>query len=238
MTVPGLVLDDNERDRARQAETARGTPLGTARTALRTCLETVMGEALAWHEEPDSIDAPHAAIRITTGSGKSEQTRQAIARFVPEARQRGLPHRVLYLVPTHALGDEARLRMPAGVSTTLWQGRTATQLQTGEPLCQNREAVEAALKLGADVERTACREGRGANAIKCPFYETCAYQAQKPVVRAADVVFAAHEIAFQEPGKGFGLVVIDESFWQDGLTDARIAIAGLAHEVQAFPVAR
>jgi hypothetical protein len=85
----------------------------------------------------------------------------------------------------------------------------------------------------------ACRKGRGENAIKCPFYETCAYQAQKPVVRAADVVFAAHEIAFQEPkalGNGFGLVVIDESFWQDGLTDARIAIAGLAHEVQAFPV--
>jgi hypothetical protein len=243
MTVPGLVLDDNERDRASQAETARGTPLGTARTALRTCLETVTEQALAWHEEPDGVEAPHAAIRITTGSGKSEQIRQAIARFVPEAKQRGLPHRVLYLVPTHALGEEARLRMPAGVSTALWQGRTATQPQTGEPLCQNPEAVEAALKLGADVEETACHKGRGENEIKCPFYETCAYQAQKPEARDADVVFAAHEIVFQPPktldkmlGKGFGLVAIDESFWQDGLTDARIAIAGLAHEVQAFPV--
>jgi hypothetical protein len=174
MTVPGLVLDDNERDR--RAETARGTPLVTARAALRTCLETVVEQALAWHEEPDGIETPHAAIRITAGSGKSEQIRQASARFVLEAKQRGLPHRVLYLVPTHALGDEARRRMPAGVSTALWQGRTATQPQTGEPLCRNLEAVEAALKLGADVEQTACRKGSGANAIKCPLYETCAYQ--------------------------------------------------------------
>jgi hypothetical protein len=232
MTV-ALLVNQTAAASTRQRE---ATLVDSARDSLRACLETVMGEALAFHEEPDGIDAPHAAIRITTGSGKSEQIRQAIARFVPEAKQRGLPRRVLYLVPTHALGDEARLRMPAGVSTALWQGRTATQLQTGEPLCRNLEAVEAALKLSADVERTACRKGRGANAIKCPLYETCAYQAQKPVVRAADVVFAAHEIAFQEPGKGFGLVVIDESFWQDGLSDARIAIAGLAHEVQAFPV--
>ena len=219
------------------------TSVDSARDRLRACLEVTMGQALAWHEEHDGIEAPHTAIRITTGSGKSEQIRQMIGRFIPEAKRRRLPHRVLYLVPTHALGNEAQLKMPEGVSTALWQGRSAMQPQTGEPLCQNLEAVEAALEIGADVEETACHEGRGEKEIKCPFYKTCAYQAQKPEARDADVVFAAHEIAFQPLktldkmlGKGFGLVVIDESFWQDGLTDARIVIAGLAREVQDFPV--
>jgi hypothetical protein len=219
------------------------TPVDSARDRLRAVLDDTMRQALAWHEEPDGIEAPHTAIRITPGSGKSEQIRQMIGRFIPEAKRRGLPYRVLYLVPTHALGDEARFKMPTGVSTALWQGRSAMQSQTGEPLCQNPEAVEAVLEIGADVEETACHEGRGENEIKCPFYETCAYQAQKPEARDADVVFAAHEIAFQPPktlekmlGKGFGLLVIDESFWQDGLPDARIVVAGLAHEVQAFPV--
>ena len=218
----------------------KATPVEDARKALHDCLETTMGRSLAWHEKPDGIDAPHVAIKITTGTGKSEALRQMLARFIPEAKHRGLPHRILYLVPTHALGDEARLRMPAGVTAALWQGRKATKIGTGEPLCRNLEAVEAALKIGAEVEETACRKGqRGGEPIVCPFYSTCAYQKQKPVAQAADVVFAAHEIGFKIPkaiGDGFGLVVIDEAFWQDGLTDSRLAIGGMDHELQAFPV--
>ena len=125
--------------------------------------------------------------------------------------------------------------MPDGVTTATWQGRGGTKLGTDEPMCRNPEAVEAALKIGANVEETACKRRKA----RCPFYDTCHYQAQKAAARKADVVFAAHEILFQVPkalGKNFGLVVIDEAFWQDGLTDTRLAIAGLAHELQAFPV--
>lgn len=113
---------------------------------------------------------------------------------------------------------------------------------TGDPLDfntakrQGASSPHKAIKIiGADVEETACKKGP----ILCPFYEMCGYQAQKEPTKAADVVFAAHEIGFHSPdilGDGFGLVVIDEAFWQDGITDARIAISGLDLELEAFPV--
>ena len=68
-------------------------------------------------------------------------------------------------------------------------------LGTDEPMCRNLEAVEAALKIGAEVEKAACKHKEA----HCPFYETCHYQAQKAPASKADVVFAAHEILFQVP---------------------------------------
>lgn len=244
MILPAaLILDETaSQDNARPVAASSMVSLVAAERALKDCLDTAMAGTLSWHESPQEgrIDAPHKAIKITTGVGKSEQIRRMIAEYIPEAKRRGLPHRVLYLVPTHSLGDEARKKMSDSVATALWQGRQAINIATGEPLCRDLEAVEAALTIGADVEETACRKGRrGGEPILCPFYETCGYQAQKQPAKAADVVFAAHEIGFQPPdtlGDGFGLVVIDEAFWQDGITDARLAISGLAQEMSAFPV--
>ena len=131
----------------------------------------------------------------------------------------------------------------------IWQGLKATKLGTNEPMCLNHAAVDAALALGADVETTACRRGqRGGPPIVCPFYEgegQCHYQAQKAEAFAADVLFVAHEGLFQLPPgvcDGFGLVIIDESFWQKGLSGAReddrprLAIGGLNEELKDFPV--
>ena len=180
---------------------------------------------------------PHKAIRITTGVGKSELGRQAIAWFVIEAKRGKLPHRVLILVPTHKLAGEARSKMPDGVTTAIWQGRDGTHLATGEPMCRNLEAVAAAQEIGAEIEETACKNGEA----RCPFFDTCRYQRQKEPAGKADVVFCAHEILFQVPkklGKGFGLVFVDEGFWQDGITGTDLAIDRLAHELKDFPVRR
>ena len=76
---------------------------------------------------------------------------------------------------------------------------------------------------------------------RCPFYETCHYQAQKAPAKKADVVFAAHEILFQMPkalGKNFGLVVVDEGFWQDGLTGTRLAIDQAGSRTGGVPGSR
>lgn len=236
-----LILDETDGQQT-NAQRDLGMPLIEARRALGSCLDNFMTQALQWHELPtDGRPKPdHAAIRITTGAGKSEQLRRMIAKFIPEAKRRGVPHRVLYLVPTHTLANEARGRMQDGVTAALWQGRQGKDQKSGETICRNLDAVHAAIKIGADVEETACRKGRrGGEAIKCTFYETCGYQAQKPKAAAADVVFAAHEIGFRTPkaiGGNFGLVVIDEAFWQDGLSDLKIAPAGLGYELQNFPV--
>ena len=218
---------------------------------LHDCLGRVLaGGDSARTEAPVVPEPAQSGIRITTGGGKSEAFRQVIAtRYIPEAKRLQLPHRVLIAVPTHKLAAEARTKMPDGVTVAIWQGLKATKLGTNEPMCLNHAAVDAALALGADVETTACRRGqRGGPPIVCPFYEghgQCHYQAQKAEAFAADVLFVAHEGLFQLPPgvcDGFGLVIIDESFWQKGLSGAReddrprLAIAGLNEELKDFPV--
>jgi hypothetical protein len=184
--------------------------------------------------------ANHSAIRITTGAGKSETTRTAVAGYVCEAKKRGIPHRVAVYVPTHKLGDEARQRFSEDISTALLQSRKANDLATGDPLCLNLAAVEAAEAIGADVEQAACRKGRrGADPILCQFYETCGYQRQKQEAKQADIVFAAHQYLFAPPKvltNKVGVVVIDEGFWQSGLSDGKLAVDGLDAELEAFPV--
>ena len=185
---------------ARRAGSKRGPSADDGRKVLRGILDEIVraGADLARGLERSTSPRiaktpPHNAIKITTGIGKSELGRQAIARFVIEARSRGLPHRVLHPVPTHRLADEARSKMPDGVTAAVWQGREGTKLGTDEPMCRNIEAVKAALKIGAEVESTVCKHKEA----RCPFYETCHYQAQKAPAKKADVVFAAHEILFQ-----------------------------------------
>jgi hypothetical protein len=198
-----------------------------------------MREVLAWHANGVG-DPPHLGLLGITGLGKSEEIRQAIVRhYVPDAKRLGLPHRSLILVPTHRLASEARDKMPNGVTVAVWQGRGGKHVDSGEPMCRrNDTAVKDALKLGVNVEETVCKN----KTAKCPDYVGCLYQAQKTAAHEADVVYAAHEVLFQMPepiGEGFGLIIADEGFWQDGLLvnpNSRLAIEGLASELKDFPV--
>ena len=225
----------------RPSETGR-TPVDAARRDLDRALENLQREAIEWHgSDPETRNEPfQAGIGITTGAGKSHYLREMAARLIADAKQRGLPHRVLFLIPTHALGHEARQRLPAGVTSHLWQSRKATSVTTGKPMCLNLDAVKATERLSLNVEDTVCKRGRDENVVRCAFYERCEFQAQKASAKTADVVFAAHQIGLKMPGaigQGFGLVIIDEAFWQAGLsTTTRLSIHGLADELDAFPV--
>jgi putative DNA primase/helicase len=175
---------------------------------------------------------------LPTGLGKSEQARIALADYVRRAKTMGIPHQALVYVPTHRLAEEARRQVPNDISTALWQSRKANDVATGAPLCSNLRAVEAAETIGLNVERTACRRGRrGQKPILCSFYHECRYQAQKAAAKKADIIFCAHEYLFNPPSelKQIGIVVVDESFWQDGLSFSRIAVDGLGAELGSFP---
>jgi len=204
----GVIIEKTETG---GAGTPGAMPVDAARAVLRAAIEQLMQDAIRFHEEAAEAQSnsaetqssrifnrraepDHSAIRITTGAGKSEATRAAAADYVCEAKKRGIPHRVAVYVPTHRLGDEARQRFPADISTALLQSRKANDLATGEPLCLNLAAVEAAEAIGADVERSACRKPRrGGDPILCRFYETCGYQRQRQKAKQADIVFAAHQ---------------------------------------------
>jgi hypothetical protein len=254
---PDLDLDlddeliDEEEDGQGRAGSPRGPLVDEARKILRRHLNDLMGCALGWHElvlehadiadDPDFPAARHDALKAVTGIGKSDIARQEVASYyIPQARRRGLPHRVLILVPTHRLADEARNKMPAGITTAIWQGRDSIDVATSKPMCRNLEAVNAAIKVGADVQKAACKNKNW----RCPFFADCLYQKQKKAAARANVVFAAHETLFQFPkaiGKNFGLVIVDESFWQKGLVGKNgegflLAIDRLDHELAEFPV--
>ncbi|MBR1187302.1 DEAD/DEAH box helicase family protein [Bradyrhizobium sp. AUGA SZCCT0160] len=203
-----------------------------ARKQMRAIIDLFIEQAVRFHEtpappagviDPDYEPALHAALKLTTGGGKSEQMRQGVAKFVQEQKRRGHRlYRVIFLVPTHRLAEEASNKLLAvfgalGISTTIYQSREAKDLNTGEPLCRNLEAVKAAQSIGADVHKTCCEDGKS----KCRFFDGCAFQLQRAKANMADVVFAAHELLFttlNRFGKDtFGLVIIDEGFSLKGI---------------------
>ena len=160
----------------------------------------------SWHESRETSKTrksqrpPQNAIKITTGIGKSDLIAEGSPySFRSQAPRIAAPRPDR--VPTHKLANEARIKMPAGITVAIWQGRDAIKLGTvDEKMCLNPEAVKAAMEIGAAVEETACRkEVRGEDPILCPFYDKCAYQAQKAAAREADVLFCAHEILFKTP---------------------------------------
>jgi hypothetical protein len=246
---PFIVIEQVESD-------GGAVPVELAREQMRASTRHFISEALQFHATPAPSDSegidfnreppPHAALKTTTGGGKSEQMRQGAAAFVLEQKHRQHPlYRVIFLVPTHRLAEEASSKMLAvfgdhGISTAIYQSREAKDLRTGEPLCRNLEAVKAALSIGLDVQQTCCKKGK----IKCRFFDDCAFQRQHELARKADVVFAAHELMFvtlNRFGKdSFGLVIIDEGFSLKGtLQDprqTRMKIAGLQDELTAYPV--
>ena len=113
-----------------------------------------------------------------------------------------------------------------------------------EPMCLNPEAVKAAIEIGAVIEETACRKARrGEDTISARSTTPATIRRRRRRPREADVVFCAHEILFQAPtaiGEDFGLVIVDEGFWQDGISGvaakSRLVIDSLADELKDAPV--
>jgi hypothetical protein len=245
----GAIVDEFDPSADTQSD---AVPIAVARDMLRAVIDRQMTTAVRLHES-GGVSVPEA-VCVPTGVGKSEGARNGIVHYVEKAKKtyaakaagkkkqkrKRIAHRVLVFIPTHKLGEEARHRLPEAIKTALWQSRKANDLSTGEPLCLNLQAIAAAEAIGADVEKTACRKGRkGQDPILCPFYHKCGYQAQKEAAKYADVIFCAHEYMFAPPKlltRKVGLVVIDESFWQSGLSLSYIAVDALDAELQAFPV--
>ena len=164
---------------------------------------------------------PVMLLVAPVGSGKSTAVRAAAVRYVTERPKKT----VVILTPRHKLNDEQiewlRKEHPEGNYTpTIWRGRHADNPHNPDPehpgkflpMCVRSEEVKEVEKRMLDVEHTCCKRGRGEKAIKCPFYDTCAFQQQKQI--KANIIFAAHECAVHEMPKVFGdvgWVIFDES---------------------------
>ncbi len=89
---------------------------------------------------------------------------------------------------------------------------------SGKAMCHDLEAVKLVQEAYGNVQAQACGSGK-LHEPECPFFRTCGYQRQKRQA-SPDVWIVAHELLFTQKPKELGdlaAVVIDESFWQDGL---------------------
>lgn len=212
-----------------------------ARALIAKQLDEALSVAAEWHaSDPENRgEARHTGLAVDVGTGKSRTARRKVAEFIKRQQESGLPHRVLWLIPTIKLGVEAEQHFAdmEGVKVAVHRGREQPDPQMpGNTMCLDLEAVQEAEGVLSDVEETVCGDGK----TGCPFFAVCGYQRQKHHVAKANVVIGAHELAFHTPGgakKDMALTVFDEAWWQDGLNMGRSIIAGtLAEELRRHPI--
>jgi putative DNA primase/helicase len=169
-------------------------------------IEQAYQQARDWREG----SPPVKLIAAPVGSGKSTEARRAAVRWTEQEHSN-----VVILVSRHKLGDEQadelRCDYP-GVSVAIWRGRRADDpLIPGKKICWREEDLKQVEEAWVDADRL-CKQGRGKNSIKCPFYELCGHQRQKE--QKARIWFAAHECLVHEKPKALGeigWIIIDEN---------------------------
>ncbi|OYV68199.1 MAG: hypothetical protein B7Z67_14130, partial [Acidiphilium sp. 21-60-14] len=214
---------------------------GTVRKSMTSDIQKVINEILVYHQNEigDAGAAGlHFAMQVDVGLGKSATARQEVSRFISEARLAGSPHRVLWLVPHHRLSNETLKEFNSlGLTAMVWRGRETTDPGTNQAMCLDIDAIKEAQAVHADVEKTVCGTMAGSH---CPFLSGCRYLQQKQAAASADVVIAANNALFTSiPIKlnDFGLVVVDEGFWQRGVPKvAEISLSSLVSDVSVANV--
>lgn len=211
-------------------------PIADARAATTAAVSDALDELLAPRDETTRPAA--IALKIGTGIGKTEcGLREIIARMIG-----GELKTVSYAVPENELSAELVARAEAirdelGGSFEIgaWRGREAANPdQPGQAMCERPDVVRAVGRAGLDVQTFACRTPEG---VECPFYQSCAYQAQRRQRRRLTIT--THATIFAKKAKGIPtpeLLVIDESFWGQGLfgTDNHHKIMTPLNELEGF----
>ena len=183
-----------------------------ARAQIKLTLEGFLEETAQFIEAGEQEALPPVlAIAASAGSGKSTMTRKALAAFDLAL----FGGDVVFYTPTLALADEAATEFGGHVT----RGRSATNPDTGEPMCNRSELAQKVGNAGLNVKATLCekRLADGTTSL-CPHFHSCAYLNQwdvlpdKPVVR-----FETHNyltIGGDGSGRKPALRVIDESIWR------------------------
>jgi hypothetical protein len=197
-------------------------PIEEARRALDQHIDWFIEDAVNpnWAIQFATEDAPLVeAIRASTGIGKTQRFAARLARRRPEKT-------CLYLVPTHRLGEDvAKLFEEQGLTARVYRGREAADptipgnlkrpKRERALMCLEPEKVALARACGQRIDTTCCKNKEQ----QCASFGLCGYQRQ--LRGAAPVVWlAAHNMLFHPLGifKDVSVVVIDETFYSDGIT--------------------
>ena len=181
----------------------------------------------------DDIPFHVHAMRVATGVGKTRASAQAIAADRHARRQAGEQNdrpRMRGFTPCLRIGwgghcPALRYSWPESKS---FAGREASNPEDPlQKMCMNLEQVKLAVETGLPVTTACCKhKPKRGKERRCQFIDTCGYQRQLRGENP-DVWIGAHELLFhpQQALRNIVAVVVDESFWQDGL---RIAKQGVA----------
>jgi putative DNA primase/helicase len=174
---------------------------------------------------------PVHAQRSPTGVGKTRIGAKEIAADRLARKRAGdtgpmatLPYE--YFGPTHRLNeDTAKQFREAGLTAKVYRGRFALDpnVEGNEQrpekeqvlMCLTPERVKRAMSLYQSISDSCCKSKKQ----ECPFFNQCAFQRQLRGEQP-DVWLAAHEMLFHDQkilNKVAG-VIIDETFYQDGLS--------------------
>lgn len=141
------------------------------------------------------------ALRVETGAGKTDRAIREAVNF---------SGRIGYGVSQHKLSGEIEQRFrDQGVNAATYRGREY-QIDDDTMMCAAPEKIEHAKAARINIEKACCKHG---NKV-CEFYDTCAFQLQKPAIRDAKVVIYASDMIFHtQPAIGkLDAQFIDESF--------------------------
>lgn len=197
------------------------SPVEDARQAVAEGVHRFIEAATAWRlaGDNDAIPPVHA-LPVSTGVGKTRVTARTVAEYIVERRGQKGANPILYAVPTHRLGNEIEAQFAEhGVFARVFRGRSADDpARPGEQMCDDLEAVNIALSMGAAVGKACCKTKlENGTEARCQFFSQCSYQAQ--MTAGPEVWIVAHQMLFQATaalGK-VEMVIIDEGFWQTGI---------------------
>ena len=171
--------------------------------------------------QPEQEELPPVwAYEISTGGGK---TTLAIQIFSKEkAKHHDQERNLVYAMPTHRLGEDIVAQFAEqGLKARVWQGlERPVPGSPGRKMCDNMDRVKVAMSAGLPVAETCCKQQTNSGWVKCPFFNTCAYQDQMKA--EPDVWIMPHQ-NLHSPNKAIGKpthLIIDETFYSNGIVEA------------------
>jgi len=182
-------------------------------------------DPVSWKEqlegEPRIPYPPRDLLAVDVGLGKTRAAVEAVRDLLRDPASEVA--RVVYLIPTHQLGDEIAAQFVAlGVTAKVWRGVQAVD-SDGAAMCEQPELVREALQASVSV-REVC--------AKCPSRASCRYQAQHQA--QPEVWVASHDYLFREPPKPLRsaqALVVDEAFWSSAIrTGVRVKFEALGSD--------
>ena len=229
-----IVVDETEPEHASASVSGgrAGPSADDGRKVLRGILDEIVKRALKWHEALERSRArgsQRPAAQRHQDQPPAPASRNLAGRQSPgsSSRPEAGDCPTVSCTPCRRTGSRTRRasKMPGGVTTAVWQGREGTQ-------ARHRRADVPQSRGGqgrAQDRRGGRRDRLQAQGSALPVLrhlplsgaEGASQKGRRRVRGARNPVSR-----YRALGKGFGLVVADEGFWQDGITGTRLAIAG------------